>query len=144
MLRLFRAEKGFTLVELMIVVVIVGILAAVAIPMYRGSTDRARASEAVAALGSIRSAMRVYYGEFGTYVNASFVDGNRVTSGGVLDLTDADLNGRYFSTGCYHFDGDATAFFFRVKAIGDSSAASGASTVAGIVRYIDQDGTITR
>ena len=144
MLRLFRDEKGFTLVELMIVVVIVGILAAVAIPMYRGSTDRARASEAVAALGSIRSAMRVYYGEYGTYVHANFKDGDRVTKGGTLDLTDADLLGRYFSTGCYHFDGDATADSFKVKAIGDSSTAVEASTVAGILRYIDQAGAVTK
>ncbi len=73
-----RNQKGFTLVELMIVVIIVGILAAVAIPMYQGATERAKASEAVAALGTIRGALRVYFAEHGTYVNASFTDGDQV------------------------------------------------------------------
>ena len=71
-------------------------------------------------------------------------DGDGVPKGGVLDVADADLTGRYFSTGCYHFDGDATADSFKGKTIGDSSAAVEASTVAGILRYIDEAGTITR
>jgi prepilin-type N-terminal cleavage/methylation domain-containing protein len=144
MVGLFKAEKGFTLVELMIVVVIVGILAGVSIPMYSRSAERARISEAVGALGSIRSAMRIYYAEHRTYENNSFKDGERVTKGGVLYVTEAGLDGRYFSTECYHFDGDATADSFKIKAIGDSSTAPEASTVAGLSRYIDQAGNVTK
>lgn len=143
-MRRTRNERGFTLIELLVVVIIVGILAGVAIPMYRGATERAKASEAVAALGAIRSAMRVYYAEYGTYVNSNFTDGAKVTAGNVLDIKDADLNGRYFDSNAYRFNGAPTATTFSIAAIGDSSTASKASEVAGVIRYIDQAGNITK
>jgi len=62
-----KKSKGFTLVELIIVIVIVGILSIVAVPIYRGYTKKAIATEAKALLGSIATAQRVYYAEFGNY-----------------------------------------------------------------------------
>ena len=138
-----RNQKGFTLVELMIVVIIVGILAAVAIPMYQGATERAKASEAVAALGTIRGALRVYYAEHGTYVNAAFVDNAQITVSSILDVSDTDLLGRYFSTECYTFDGIPTAAAYDIECLGSASTASYGSEVATIVRSIDQNGTVT-
>jgi prepilin-type N-terminal cleavage/methylation domain-containing protein len=138
-----RNQRGFTLVELMIVVIIVGILAAVAIPMYQGATERAKASEAVAALGTIRGAMRVYFAEHGTYENANFTDGDQVTNGDVLDVSDNDLLGRYFSTECYTFDGDAAANAFTIECDGASSTAPNAAEVEDIVRTINEDGDVT-
>jgi prepilin-type N-terminal cleavage/methylation domain-containing protein len=138
-----RNQRGFTLVELMIVVIIVGILAAVAIPMYQGATERAKASEAVAALGTIRGAMRVYYAEHGTYVISGVADGDQVTASGVLDVSDNDLLGRYFSTECYTFNGVPTAAAFSITCDGSASTASNASEVASIVRTIDQNGDVT-
>ena len=50
-----NVQKGFTLIELMIVVAIIGILAAVAIPAYQDYTARAQASEAVSLMGGLRT-----------------------------------------------------------------------------------------
>ena len=62
MLRFHRKSKGFTLIELMIVVAIIGILAAIAIPRFANLIDRAREARTQGNLGAIRSAMAICYG----------------------------------------------------------------------------------
>ncbi len=65
MLRFHRKSKGFTLIELMIVVAIIGILAAIAIPRFANLIDRAREARTQGNLGSIRSAVAICYGATG-------------------------------------------------------------------------------
>jgi prepilin-type N-terminal cleavage/methylation domain-containing protein len=62
-----KKTKGFTLVELVIVIVIVGILSIVAVPIYRGYTRKAMASEGKSLLGSIQTSEKIYYAEYGNF-----------------------------------------------------------------------------
>jgi len=64
-------QSGFTLLELMIVVVIVGVLAAVAVPAFGSYVKRARASEATDFLSEIRQRQESYRSEFGQYCAVS-------------------------------------------------------------------------
>ncbi|MEA2030605.1 MAG: prepilin-type N-terminal cleavage/methylation domain-containing protein, partial [candidate division Zixibacteria bacterium] len=63
----FHSRKGFTLIELMIVVVIIGILAALAIPRFMQATTKSKQSEAKGILKQIYVMERAYRQENGTY-----------------------------------------------------------------------------
>ena len=58
-----KGEKGFTLIELMIVVAIIGILAAIAIPRFADMLEKAREGSTKGNLGTIKSAITIYYGD---------------------------------------------------------------------------------
>ena len=68
--KLHSRKGGFTLIELMIVVAIIGILAAIAIPNFLRFQLKAKSSEGKTNLAAIRTAEQSYYSEFGVYVSA--------------------------------------------------------------------------
>jgi type IV pilus assembly protein PilA len=69
--KLHNRKGGFTLIELMIVVAIIGILAAIAIPNFLRFQLKAKTSEGKTNIAAIRTAEESYYSEFGVYVSAN-------------------------------------------------------------------------
>ena len=101
-------NSGFSLVELMIVIVIIGVLAAVAVPIYSNNVMKAKMSEADASLGSIRTQLRLYYGENGEYPTLS--SGSYVIGASWHDIKTGELTGKYFTDSSYTIESDATTY----------------------------------
>jgi type IV pilus assembly protein PilA len=81
-----RVQKGFTLIELMIVVAIIGILAAIAIPAYQDYTTRAQVSEGLNLAGAAKAAVAESYAN-----NGDWPVNNAIAGLGVA----ADIKGKY-------------------------------------------------
>ncbi len=59
-MRQFRNKRGFTLVEIILVIIIIGILAAIIVPKFAGQSDKAKIATTKANLNSLRSAVRLW------------------------------------------------------------------------------------
>ena len=92
-------QQGFTLIELMIVVAIIGILAAIAIPAYQTYTIRAQVSEASSLVGGLETAFAENYANYGSAASANsavgitsaisgtYISTVALTSGGQITVT---------------------------------------------------------
>jgi prepilin-type N-terminal cleavage/methylation domain-containing protein len=99
-----KRNKGFTLVELMIVILIVGVLAAVSAPMMRGRIDTAKWAEANAAAGALKTALRAYLATTDPdKTDFLEVEGSLGSSSiaSLLGFTAGSLNGTFFNQSDY-------------------------------------------
>ena len=127
-MKTMRKQSGFTLIELMIVVAILAILMAIAIPAYQDYTIRAQVSEGMNLAGGARTAVAEFYTDKGTWpstnesaglaTNPTDINGEYVTSvnaaGGTIDVefgnnAHSELNGDTLTLSPYS-DGGSIAW----------------------------------
>ena len=89
-----KKSKGFTLIELMIVVAIIGILSAIAIPKFADLIRRSNEGSTKGNLGAVRSAVSIYYGEQEGQFPVPSADGDASTAGS-LGAVLTMQNGKY-------------------------------------------------
>ena len=127
-------QKGFTMVELMVVVVIVGVLAAVAVPMYSKYVKNARVSEATSKIGEIITASKAWAVE-NPNAGGSPVWPSGAT--GIVDLTQTDLFTYAIASGG---GGNASTSALTITATGRSGLKMAGVTVSITVPNISSNG----
>jgi type IV pilus assembly protein PilA len=156
------SEKGFTLIELMIVVAIIGILAAIAIPNFIRFQLKSKSSEGKVNLAAIRTAEESYMAEFGAYVAAGASPPVASVTSAKIAFVDADNFGTlgwspegkvyfsygvatnadsFFATATADIDGDATDQTWGYKKTTALTAATPVATCA--ITDLDQVGPCT-
>jgi prepilin-type N-terminal cleavage/methylation domain-containing protein len=140
-----RSRKGFTLIELMIVILIVAVLAAVLVPMMRARIDAAKWSEARSGIGNISSGVRAYWAEHQDEAGLGAAGGWRDPNLADVCNVATDLDGKYFTDAAYALSidsvsADGIAFTVTVTAA-DSLRTNAPTTPAVVSLEVEEDGT---
>lgn len=119
-----KREEGFSLPELLIVLVIIGILVMIAIPIYQNITTKAKTTEAKLMLGQVETLQKAYYMEYDYYTEnleaIGFEQNKLITDGGkaryLIEIEQADETGfSAIATSIIDFDKDGTYNVWEVN-----------------------------
>jgi len=123
----FRIGSGFTLIEAMIVVAIVALLAAIAVPGYASYVQRSRILEAVSRLADARARMEDYFQDARSYVDASGTCGVAppgATSGDAFDLSCSATSSTFVYMASGRADHGMASFTYAVDETGAQTTVS--------------------
>ena len=120
-----NAQKGFTLIELMIVIAIIGILAAIAIPAYTDYTARAKVTEAVGALASAKTSVSEFFTSQGVMPSDAAAAGINETPAGDyvagVTYTRTDPTHAVVAVKLKNINSAADGTTFQLNATGDTA-----------------------
>ncbi len=133
MINKFKNDKGFTLIELMIVVAIIGVLAAIAIPQYTNFRLKAKTAEAKSNLGAIRLGEEAYFTEHEAYAVCAATPPTAAGFPGKNSIPWADAAGNFVKIG---FSAKGQVYYQYAVA----AAKDGLSFDASAIGDLDGDG----
>ena len=129
---MFRGRKGFTLIEMMIVIAIIALLATIAIPNYINFQKKAKTAEAKTNLGGIRTCEEAYRAEKDTYINCAACPST--APGATGGAWDAGATSNWTKIG-FEPRGDVRYQYIVVSADASDFTARANATVLGLGTY---------
>jgi len=110
LLRCSRDQKGFTMVELMVVIVIIGVLSAIALPTFNAQIDKAKVGRAVADLKSVKNLVELYYVENGKYPDVEKFEDQVNGNGLVWKSSDNPMKDPWGRAYYYYVNSDGSSY----------------------------------
>jgi len=136
-----NTASGFTLIELVVVVMIIGILAAASVPVYRGYLRRATLAEGRSVAGSIATAQKIYYNEYLNVVSTGTL-ASPIAISSVLGI-DVSTH-KYFDKFCIPTSGGTGASAYYTGYIyGDSAEPYSSGITVTVIQTMNSYATIS-